>query len=104
MVSGTLAIPLSSDVSICPKICLSQSNLMKFRASESIDIDSVGLVQEIQTCWRQIHHCPGLLLSTPGSRALPQPSGGIVNWERRRENPSLTEAAGWSGCAGVKLR
>jgi alkanesulfonate monooxygenase SsuD/methylene tetrahydromethanopterin reductase-like flavin-dependent oxidoreductase (luciferase family) len=25
-------------------------------------------------------------------------------WKRRRENPSLTEAAGSSGCAGVKLR
>src|SRR3954462_7557666 len=31
-------------------------------------------------------------------------TGSEARWERRRENPSLTEAAGWSGCAGVKLR
>jgi len=34
---------------------------------------------------------------------LPQGSPPTV-WKRRRENPSLTEAAGSSGCAGVKLR
>jgi len=28
----------------------------------------------------------------------------VEQWKRRRENPSLTEAAGTSGCAGVKLR
>ena len=30
--------------------------------------------------------------------------GATSRWKRRRENPSLTEAAGSSGCAGVKLR
>src|SRR4051794_28230191 len=30
--------------------------------------------------------------------------GQYDRWKRRRENPSLTEAAGSSGCAGVKLR
>jgi hypothetical protein len=61
-------------------------------------------------------HCSGILLAVfimNMLRLLPYvivllliawAVGSLSGWKRRRENPSLTEAAGSSGCAGVKLR